>query len=63
MNDHTFIVCDASNKSYTWKVYYFDEKPPECECGIFISSKVCLNKLQLCFISNIFIHLHSNLNY
>ena len=42
MNDHTFIVWDANNKSVTWKVIYFDDKPPECECGIFLSSKVSL---------------------
>ena len=55
MNEYTFIVCDASNKSHTWKVYCFDDKLPECECGIFISSKVRINKLQLCFITNIYL--------
>ena len=43
INEHTFIVWDANNKSDACKVYYFDDKPPECECGIFISSKVRLN--------------------
>ena len=52
MNDHTFIVWDANNKSNTWRVYYFDDKPPECECEIFISSKVRLIKFQSFFISN-----------
>ena len=28
INEHTFIVRDANNKSDTWKVYYFDDKPP-----------------------------------
>ena len=46
MNEHTFISLEASNKSHTWTVYYFDDTPPECEFGILISSKVCLNKLQ-----------------
>ena len=49
MNEHTFIVWDANNKSHTWKVYYFDNKPTEYECCIFTSSKVRLNKLQLSF--------------
>ena len=53
MNDHTFIVCDASNKSNTWRFYYFHDKTPECECRIFISSKVRFNKLQSFFISSI----------
>ena len=52
MNDHTFIVWDTSDKSYTWRVYYFDDKPSEYECGIFISSKVSLIKLQSFVISN-----------
>ena len=55
MNDHTFIVWDANNKSNTWRVYYFDDKPPECECGIFISSKVRLNKLNR-FLYQIYIY-------
>ena len=42
MNDHTFIVWDANNNSNTWRVYYFDDKLPTCECGIFLSSKVSL---------------------
>ena len=64
MNDHTFIVWDASNKSHTWKVYYIDNTPLECECGIRISSKIRLNKLQSFFYNEyIFIPLHSNLNY
>ena len=33
MNDHTFIVWGANNNSNTWRVYYFDDKPQECECG------------------------------
>ena len=49
MNEHTFIVWDTNNKSHTWKVYYFNNKPPEYECCIFISSKVRLNKLQFSF--------------
>ena len=44
MNDYTCINWDENNKSNTWRVYYFDDKPLECECGIFISSKVYLNK-------------------
>ena len=59
MNDHTSIVWDVNNKSNTWRVYYFDDKPPKCECGIFISSKVCLNKLQLFFISNIYLFTYT----
>ena len=43
INEHPFIVWDANNKPDTWNVYYFDDKPPECECGIFISSKVRIN--------------------
>ena len=35
MNENTFIVWDGSNKSHTWKVYYFDDKPPEREIHIF----------------------------
>ena len=45
MHKYTFIVWDTSNKTHTWKVYYFDDKPPEYECGIIIYSKVRLNKL------------------
>ena len=52
MNVHIFIVWDANNKSNIWRVYYFDDKPPECECGILLSSKVCLIKFQSFFISN-----------
>ena len=52
MNNHTFLVWDANNNSNTWRVYYFDDTPPECECGIFISSKVRLIKFQSFFISN-----------
>ena len=44
MNAHTFIVWDANNKPNTWRFYYVDDKPPECECGIFISTKIRLNK-------------------
>ena len=44
MNDHTSIVWNANNKSNTWRVFYFDDKPPECECGISLSSKVSLIK-------------------
>ena len=43
INEHTFIVWDANNKSDTWKVYYFDDTPPECEYGIFVSSTVRFN--------------------
>ena len=43
INEYDFIVRDASNKCDTWKVYYFGDRPPECECGIFISSKVRFN--------------------
>ena len=28
MNNHISIVWDANNKSNTWRVYYFDNKPP-----------------------------------
>ena len=55
MNEHTFIVLDSSNTSHTWKVYYFEDKLPECEYRICISSKVCLSKLQLYFITNIYL--------
>ena len=37
LNEHTFIIWDARNKSHTWKVYYFDDTPPEYECGKSIS--------------------------
>ena len=30
MNEHTFIDWDASNKVHRWRVYYLDDKPPEC---------------------------------
>ena len=53
INNHTFVVWDANNKSNTWRVYYSDDKPP-CVNGIFIFSKVRLNKLQLFCISNIY---------
>ena len=53
MNDHIFIVWDASNTSNTWRVISFDDKLPECECGIFISSKVSLNNLN-CFLCQIY---------
>ena len=43
INENIFIDWDANNKSDTWKVYYFDDKPPEYECSIFISSKVRFN--------------------
>ena len=52
MNDHKFIVWDVNNKSNTWRVYCFDDKLPECECGVFIYSKVRLIKFQSFFISN-----------
>ena len=55
MNDHTYIVWDANNISNTWRVYYFDDKPPECECGIFLSSKVSLIKFQSFVIFNIYL--------
>ena len=29
IDEHTFIVLDTNNKSNTWKVYYFDDKPHE----------------------------------
>ena len=41
INEHTFIVWDANDKSDTWKVYYVDDKA--LECGIFISLKVGFN--------------------
>ena len=43
VNEHTFIVWYANNKSNTWKVNYFDDNPPKCECGIFVFSKVRFN--------------------
>ena len=46
INGHTFIVWDTNNESNTWRFYQFDDKPLECECGIFISSKVPLIKFQ-----------------
>ena len=49
LNDHTFIVWDTNNKSNTWRIYYFDDKPPEYECGIFISSKIRLIKFLIIF--------------
>ena len=58
MNEHTFIVWDANNKSHTWKVYYFDDNPPEYEYGIFISSKVRLNKLLFSFYKT---YLYTNI--
>ena len=52
INDHTFIVWDANNNSDTWKVYYFDDKPPECEFDIFISSKVFFDSIISLFYLN-----------
>ena len=37
VNEQTFIVWDAHNKYDKWKVYHFDDKPPECESAIIIS--------------------------
>ena len=52
INDHTFIVWDANNNSDTWKVYYFDDKQPECEFDIFISSKVFFDSIISLFYLN-----------
>ena len=43
INENTFIVWNGNNKSDTWKVYYFDDNPSECECSIFLSSTVRFN--------------------
>ena len=43
INEYAFIVWVADNKSDTQKVYFFDDKLPEYECGIFISSQVRFN--------------------
>ena len=49
INEYNFIVRGANNKCDTWKVYYFGDRPPECECGIFISSKIHFNMLNSFF--------------
>ena len=49
INEHTFIVWDANNKSDTWKLYYFDDIHPQCECGEFISSNVHVTMLYSLF--------------
>ena len=41
VNQKTFIIWDGHSNNETWKVMYHDDKPPECEYGIFVSSKVC----------------------
>ena len=40
VNQNTFIIWDGHFKNETWKVTYHDDRPLECECGIFVSSKV-----------------------
>ena len=35
-----FIIWDGHFKNEIWKVTYHDDRPPECECGIFFYSKV-----------------------
>ena len=40
INQNTFIIWDGHFKNETWKVTYHDDRPPECECGIFVSSKI-----------------------
>ena len=41
VNQNSFITWDGHSNNETWKVMHHDDKPPECECGIFLSSKVC----------------------
>ena len=41
INQNIFIIWDGNDNNETWKVYYYVDKPPEFECGVFISSKVC----------------------
>ena len=40
VNKITLIIWDGYFKNETWKVTYHDDRPPECECEIFFSSKV-----------------------
>ena len=40
VNKNTFIICGGHFKNETWKVKYYDDRPPEYERGIFASSKV-----------------------
>ena len=40
VNQNKFIIWDGHSNNETWKIMYYDDKPPECECGIFFSSKV-----------------------
>ena len=43
-NQNTFIIWDGNLNNDTWKVMYYEDRSPDCECGIHDSSKVC------CFI-------------
>ena len=40
VNQNRFTIWDSHFNNETWKVPYHDDRPPECECGIFVSSKV-----------------------
>ena len=40
LNKNTFIIWDIHFKKKTWKVTHHDDKPPECEWGIFVFSKL-----------------------
>ena len=50
-NQNTFIIWDGNLNNDTWKVMYYEDIPPDCECGIHNSSKVCyfIYKLHLLF--------------
>ena len=37
VNQNTFIIWDGCQNNELWKVMYHDDKPPECECEIFVS--------------------------
>ena len=53
VNQNVFIMWDCRFKSETWKVTYNDDRPPECDCGIFVSSKVSPH---ICFILKLFLN-------
>ena len=39
VNQNTFIIWDGNSNNDTWKIMYYEDRPPEFECGIFLSFK------------------------
>ena len=41
INQKIFVIWGSNFINWTWTDFYYEDLPPECECGIFVLYKVC----------------------